>query len=305
MGLPWRIRRPAQRETDRERHMRDIQVLVVDDELGMRELLTTYLREFGITPITASNGVQALDLIESQPVDLVITDLWMPEMDGLELLQRVKAHNSRIPVAVLSGHGTVQDTVRALNLGAYTFLSKPVRIEDIGAAVKKGLRLRDLSVGTNELQNYVRHYSELRIPNYPHLFASVILYVLKDCQWRGFDDDQMLSNLSVVLDEMLMNAYVHGNKEKEDRSVLLRYSFDVDRFQITIEDEGEGFDTKRVIQELTSLERHQLLERGLFLLSILTDEFRYNEQGNAVTFSFLRPLEDSSVVEVSGEDMAE
>jgi DNA-binding NtrC family response regulator len=104
--------------------MRDTQVLVVDDEPAMRELLATYLAEFGITPLTAQNGAQALEIVQSRPVDLIITDLWMPEMDGLELLQRVKTINARIPVAVLSGHGTVQDTVKALNLGAYTFLSK-------------------------------------------------------------------------------------------------------------------------------------------------------------------------------------
>jgi len=270
--------------------MRDTQVLVVDDEPAMRELLATYLAEFGITPLTAQNGTQALELVQTRPVDLIITDLWMPEMDGLELLQRVKTINARIPVAVLSGHGTVQDTVKALNLGAYTFLSKPVRIEDIEGVVKKGLRLRDLSVGSYELQNYIRHYSEIQIPNYQHLFPSVILYILKDCQWRGFDDDQMLSNLSVVLDEMLMNAFRHGNKEREDRTITIRYAFDVDKLQITIEDEGEGFDTQQVIRELTNLERHQLLERGVFLLSILMDDFQYNDKGNAVTLTMMRPM---------------
>jgi CheY-like chemotaxis protein len=270
--------------------MRDTQVLVVDDEPAMRELLSTYLAEFGISALTAPNGVQALEIVQTRPVDLIITDLWMPEMDGLELLQKVKTINARIPVAVLSGHGTVQDTVKALNLGAYTFLSKPVRIEDIESVVRKGLRLRDLSVGSYELQNYIRHYSEIQIPNYQHLFPSVILYILKDCQWRGFDDDQMLSNLSVVLDEMLMNAYKHGNKEREDRSITIRYAFDVDKLQITIEDEGEGFDTEQVIRELTSLERHQLLERGVFLLSILMDDFQYNEKGNAVTMTMMRPM---------------
>jgi anti-sigma regulatory factor (Ser/Thr protein kinase) len=165
-----------------------------------------------------------------------------------------------------------------------------VRIEDIEGVVKKGLRLRDLSVGSYELQNYIRHYSEVQIPNYQHLFPSVILYILKDCQWRGFDDDQMLSNLSVVLDEMLMNAFKHGNKEREDRTITIRYAFDVDKLQITIEDEGEGFDTEQVIRELTNLERHQLLERGVFLLSILMDDFQYNEKGNAVTLTMMRPM---------------
>lgn len=269
----------------------------------MRELLSTYLSEFGITPLTAQNGVQAMEIVQTRPVDLIITDLWMPEMDGLELLQRVKTINTRIPVAVLSGHGTVQDTVKALNLGAYTFLSKPIRIEDIEGVVKKGLRLRDLSVGSYELQNYIRHYSEIQIPNFQHLFPSVILYILKDCQWRGFDDDQMLSNLSVVLDEMLMNAFKHGNQEREDRFITIRYAFDVDKLQITIEDEGEGFDTQQVIRELTNLERHQLLERGVFLLSILMDDFQYNEKGNAVTLTMMRPMkgaEDLVEADLSG-----
>lgn len=273
--------------------MRDTQVLVVDDEPAMRELLATYLHEFGITPLTAQNGAQALEIVQTRPVDLIITDLWMPEMDGLELLQKVKALNSRIPVAVLSGHGTVQDTVKALNLGAYTFLSKPVRLEDIGSVVKKGLRLRDLSVGSYELQNYMRHYSEIVIPNFQHLFPSVILYILKDCQWRGFDDDQMLSNLSVVLDEMLMNAHVHGNKQREDKTITVRYAFDADKLTITIEDQGEGFDTEQVIRELTNLDKHQLLERGVFLLSILMDDFEYNAKGNAVTLTLLRPMKES------------
>ncbi len=271
--------------------MRKTLVLVVDDDSMVRDLLATYLKEFGIEAVSARDGKEALEIVKNQAIDLVLTDLYMPRMDGLELVKRVKEYNPRIPVAVLSGHGTVQDTVKALNLGAFTFLSKPIRISDIESAVQKGLRLRDLSQGAYQIQQHAKHYSEARIPNFPHSFPSIILSILKDCQWRGFDDDQTLSNLSVVLDEMLMNAQLHGNKGREDRFITLRYSFDPDKFQITIEDEGDGFDTQQVISDLTNLERHQLLERGIFLASILVDDFHYNDRGNAVTLTLMRPSE--------------
>jgi DNA-binding NtrC family response regulator len=102
-----------------------IRFLVVDDEESIRRLCTTVAEGMGFTCAEAATGEDALALLEEQPAHIILTDLVMPRMSGLEFLERVKRILPRAEIAVMTGHGSVETAVQAMKLGAYDYISKP------------------------------------------------------------------------------------------------------------------------------------------------------------------------------------
>ena len=102
-----------------------IRFLVVDDEESIRRLCTTVAAGLGFTCMEASHGQAALALLEEQPAHIILTDLVMPQMSGIEFLDRVRKLLPRVEVAVMTGHGSVETAVQAMKLGAYDYIAKP------------------------------------------------------------------------------------------------------------------------------------------------------------------------------------
>ena len=102
-----------------------IRFLVVDDEESIRRLCTAVAEGMGFTCAEAATGEDALALLEEQPAHIILTDLVMPRMSGLEFLERVKRILPRAEIAVMTGHGSVETAVQAMKLGAYDYISKP------------------------------------------------------------------------------------------------------------------------------------------------------------------------------------
>jgi two-component system, NtrC family, nitrogen regulation response regulator NtrX len=121
-------------------------VLIVDDEESIRASLSMIFEYEGYECLLAANGAAALKIAESEDVDLVLLDIKMPQMDGLEVLKRLKALRGSPPVVILSGHGTVKTAVEATKLGAFDFIEKPPESERILLVARNALgqkRLRD------------------------------------------------------------------------------------------------------------------------------------------------------------------
>ncbi|MCF6246831.1 MAG: response regulator [Desulfobacula sp.] len=102
-------------------------ILVIDDEIYIRDSVIGFLEDFGFEVIDAENGRIGLEKFESQKPDLVLCDLRMPEMDGLEVLANVAEKNPKIPIIIVSGAGNISDTVEALRLGAWDYIIKPIQ----------------------------------------------------------------------------------------------------------------------------------------------------------------------------------
>jgi len=270
--------------------MKQINVLVVDDDRDVVNTLAEILTELRLNPMTAENGLEALDVIRTRKIDLMITDLMMPQMNGFELIQNTRRLNVNIPIAVISGHGEVRNVVNALSQGAYNFITKPFTISAIENIVKRGLRLREFSLGTHRLLEGIRNSTEITLPNYPHLLPSAALYIVRECQWRGIEEDTILSNISICVDELLNNALMHGNDLDENRRIFIQMDFDQEKAMISVEDQGEGFDYRKVVSEFTDNADTLPTRRGLFIVHYLMDEVMFNEKGNKVTMvKYLRP----------------
>ncbi len=121
------------------------QVLVADDEPNLRRVLSAQLHRDGYEVIAVEDGQAALDALEAHHVDVVITDLRMPRVDGMELLKQVTRTHPDVPVIMITAHGTVDTAVEALKLGAFDYITKPFEQSEFRNVVAKASRTRELS----------------------------------------------------------------------------------------------------------------------------------------------------------------
>ncbi|MBI5504893.1 MAG: UDP-3-O-[3-hydroxymyristoyl] N-acetylglucosamine deacetylase [Deltaproteobacteria bacterium] len=115
-------------------------ILIVDDDAGVRETVGAVLGDEGFGVAFASDGPEAIAAATREKPDLVLLDVWLPGMDGIQVLERLRAEHPRLPVVVISGHGNIDTAVRATKLGAVDFIEKPFTIDGLLAAVARALR---------------------------------------------------------------------------------------------------------------------------------------------------------------------
>ncbi|MBU0985934.1 MAG: sigma-54 dependent transcriptional regulator [Proteobacteria bacterium] len=119
-------------------------ILIVDDEPSILKSLSGLLSDEGFEVQTASNGYEALKVIDTGSPDLVLLDIWMPGIDGIETLKEIKKNNPYIQVIIISGHGTIETAVKATKLGAFDLIEKPLSIEKVIVAINNALNFRRL-----------------------------------------------------------------------------------------------------------------------------------------------------------------
>ena len=131
-------------------------ILVVDDEESMCQYLSILLEKEGYTVTTANSGPEALRLMEAQPFAVVLTDIQMPRMDGIQLLKGIKGIDSQTPVIIMTAYASEQSAIDAVNLGAFSYLQKHCKNEDIKMAVRNALALRQAKTENLELKKELR-----------------------------------------------------------------------------------------------------------------------------------------------------
>lgn len=121
------------------------QVLIVDDEPNLRKILSAQLSRDGYDVLTAEDGEQGLQILREHHIDLVVTDLKMPKVDGMALLREALREDPELPIVMITAHGTVDTAVEALKLGAFDYLTKPFDKDEVRQIVAKALKSRQLA----------------------------------------------------------------------------------------------------------------------------------------------------------------
>jgi DNA-binding NtrC family response regulator len=177
-------------------------ILVVDDEVGIRELLSEILSDEGHAVLTAENAAAARRLRQAEPPDLVLLDIWMPDTDGVTLLKEWSSAGSlTMPVIMMSGHATIDTAVEATRFGALDFLEKPIALARLLNAVKSGLergRLMRTLRSAGALASPVPPPARLPEPLHEHL--------ADEARVRGGPAAPPASNAGVSLDQPLREA---------------------------------------------------------------------------------------------------
>ncbi len=221
-----------------ENNTRQIHILVVDDESSIRELLEEYLSLEGYRVDTAKDGVDAYEYLKKYYYDIVLTDLEMPGMNGIELLEKANREGMNHRFIVLTGFGTVETAITALKLGAVDYILKPFKLEELGFIISKAVQRRRLEEENIQLKEAVSLYqiSEAMILN--NDVRTVIELILEK-----------------ALNELDADAVVISLKETISSPMITRMSKST--MEITMDDIEYTFDKEKIFR---------LLEKDRYLL---------------------------------------
>ena len=192
-------------------------ILLVDDEPKMREVVGEALEEFGYRALTAASGAAALELLEREDVDLVLTDLRMPGMSGRELLAAVKRARPNLPVVLITAYSTVKDAVQAIKEGAFDYIGKPFEIEELAATIGNALRLYDVLRDNQRLREELeeRHSFE-NLVGTSAAMRKVIAAIGEVCESKA---NVLVTGESGTGKEMVARA-IHFNSPRRERAFV-------------------------------------------------------------------------------------
>jgi len=125
--------------------MEQINVLVVDDEQDVLQTLESMLNELKFTTLTANSGDKAMEIIEKNKIDVVLSDIYMPETDGFELLKNIRVFDKEIVFLMITGKPTIETAVQSIREGAYDYITKPFDMEDLRIKINRCIEKKKLS----------------------------------------------------------------------------------------------------------------------------------------------------------------
>ncbi|MBU6376297.1 MAG: response regulator, partial [Bdellovibrionales bacterium] len=136
-------------------------ILIIDDEAAIRQSLAGALSDEGYEVQLAESGREGLGRIRASRPDLVLLDIWMPEIDGIETLKLIKSEFSDLPVIMMSGHGTIETAVKATKLGAFDFIEKPLSLDRLLVVLQNAFVLHELVRENRALRRQVNQHKAL------------------------------------------------------------------------------------------------------------------------------------------------
>ncbi|MFO1094732.1 MAG: ATP-binding protein [Planctomycetaceae bacterium] len=290
------------------------QILVVDDSATDRRLAGGLLeRHAGWTVVYASDGREALDRITVCAPELILTDLQMPELNGLELVEAVQREFPLIPLVLMTAQGSERIAVDALERGAASYVPKRELAQDLVSVIERVLVLSEERQTKRTLMTRMRHLeARFVLSNESLLLTSAVAYLQGMVRDMGLLSEAERLRVGVALEEALLNAAYHGNLEvsselrerdhalfydlARERTGILPYSLrnitldvqlSADRIRYIIHDEGPGFDPRSLPDPTDPANIDRPCGRGLLLMRTFMDEVEYNAKGNVVTMTKL------------------
>jgi CheY-like chemotaxis protein len=283
--------------------------LVVDDSEMDRLLAGRLLQEAGDIQVEyAEDGQAALERIATSEPDVVVADLLMPRMDGLELVTHLHMKHPRVPVILMTAHGSETVAAQALERGAASYVPKSQLADRLVETVRDILALSRADRTYERLiECSTRSQFEFRLYNDPGLIDPLVDLVQQMVSSMGVCQPPEQLQVGVAVEQALLNAMLHGNLELtaaevrlprpqrevvvrerqgrapyRDRRVFVHISITPQEAKFVIRDDGPGFDVKSVISGGTLDQESQ---RGLVLMRAFMDDVRFNDRGNEVVMT--------------------
>jgi len=285
-------------------------ILVVDDsEMDCRIAGGLLEKEHDCQVVYATDGATALKSVDENLPDLVVTDMVMPNIDGLQLVEAMKRDFPLIPVIIMTAVGSEEHAVQALKRGAASYVPKRRLAQDLLETVRLVLNAADDDRNVSRLLIHRTQQVDFKftLENELPLLAAAVTYMQQTMRAMGLFDEGERLRVGVALEEVLLNAMFHGNLElsstlrendkptyhqtartlaKEppfcDRRIFFGASLTPAGAQFTIRDEGLGFDPKELPDPTDPANLNRVCGRGLLLMHTFMDEVAFNETGNEV-----------------------
>jgi|GEM_PF-389048 len=263
-------------------------ILVIDDEIEICELLQVALEMSGHKVTACQCARDGMKHLEKQEYDFVIIDMIMPEISGLEMIRIINDRYPRTLTILTTGLQTQDVIIEALRQGAYNFVNKPFSLEEIGNIINIGNRARSCHTQAKAIQPYLTQQLHFVLPSRKSLMEEVAGTIAGLANLLGFPEKLVAMNIPLTVDELFLNAVIHGNKEDESKTVSIKVDLDDEKITITITDQGAGFHWERVLDRSTPADLENEGGRGIFLVKHYVDDIRYNKAGNEVSVTIRR-----------------
>ena len=283
-------------------------MLVVDDQEALRTLLARLLEREGFDAVSAEDGEQAIARYRAESPLVVVSDIMMPKMDGLSLLNEIRRIDRNATVILMTGQGNEDILLKALRGGATNFFKKPFNVRELIDEIRKVVEFR-LEAARSSLFSplLVEETKMFVMPRADSPFFPVINQIT--LQLPCILPPEEILNLKIGIEEVITNAVEHGNlgitfeakskaiaegrlveliaekgreSDEAGRKIRIISRLTAEMFEISIRDDGRGFDWRN----LPAVEPENLLAfngRGIFLTKIYFDEVLFNDTGNEVT----------------------
>jgi CheY-like chemotaxis protein/anti-sigma regulatory factor (Ser/Thr protein kinase) len=286
-------------------------VLVVDDSPLDGFLAGSLLEEQAdLEAVYAQDGKKALAAIRAEVPDLVLTDMQMPEMNGLELVEAVRRSYPFVPIILMTAHGSEELAAKALRAGAASYVPKKNLAHDLVENVERVLALSRASRNHHMVWDCLAHKeSQFVLSNHPAYITPLIGHLQDQMAQLKICDKAGLLRVGNALHEVLVNAIEHGNLELSstlretsdrtaylklteerrqldpycDRRVFVSAKFTHAEAKYIVRDEGPGFDPSTLPDPLDPAQLEKTTGRGLLLIRTFMDEVSFNATGNEIT----------------------
>ena len=287
-------------------------IIIAEDSATQAQAIQIMLQARGFQVEIYPDGAQALRAVEYNPPDLVLTDLDMPHMDGLELVEAIKSSRPQVPVVLMTAFGSEEIAMKALARGAASYVPKRVLNQDLLETVDGVLSVGQPERDLRRLSQFMARYEvDFTIENDPLLVPAVVAHIQRALASVNFADENELLRVGVALEQAIHNAMLHGNLELSsqtlnssyqlddggrgyqelldgrraehpyrDRKVRISLAISPQDAVCSVQDEGPGFSPPLLTVGAASGEG---TNRGLKLMASFVDEVRFNPQGNQVT----------------------
>jgi CheY-like chemotaxis protein/anti-sigma regulatory factor (Ser/Thr protein kinase) len=291
-------------------------VLIVDDSNMDRHLAGAIVQKMvNWRPSFATNGVEALEAMASSRPDVVLTDMLMPEMDGLQLVQAIRSRYPLIPVILMTAHGSEDVAIQALQKGAASYVPKKSLPRDLAETLEQVLAASKTRMQEQRLLSRLEMYeAKFTLDNDTSLIPALVGHIEEDINRLKLCEPGSLVLLGVALHEALTNAMLHGNLELESalreenekeyyrlsierrnmepyniRRVFITSRYTREELTFVVRDEGNGFDPSTLPDPTDPTNLGKVSGRGLLLIHTFMDRVSHNERGNEITMSKRRP----------------
>jgi CheY-like chemotaxis protein len=291
-------------------------VLIVDDSPVDRRLAGRLVEKLGDVELyNAEDGRQAVDEVEAHLPDLVITDLQMPELDGLQLVELLREKYPLIPVVLMTAAGSEEIAVKALQLGAASYVPKPALAADLADVAQRVLEMSKTQRSQVRLLTRVKQATtEYELENDRELVLSLSSYLQQQFAAMKICDEKDALRVGIALEEALLNAYYHGNLEcssklreqncqeyvdlaerrcrespYKDRRLYVKSQLTPTEARWTIRDEGPGFDPSTLPDPTDPEYLERPHGRGLMLMRTFMSDVSFNDTGNEVQMVKRKP----------------
>lgn len=284
-------------------------LLVVDDDRTDRTAVRRLLADLDLEIVEVGNAEEALECIEQRPPDIVLTDLRMPGMTGLELVEHLTAEEPGLPVVLMTSMGNERVAMQALNAGAASYVPKSDLDGMLENTLRDLLELVEARRGRKRVLSFLRESrTDFVLPTDIHVIPPFSGFVTAELELFGFGSEAARNRVGMAVAEALSNAMVHGNLELDselrdedreefdrqlrtrsghspyaERKVRCRARLSKEMVEFRITDEGPGFDFSRLPDPTEPENLLAARGRGVFLLRTFMDEVEYTPPGNEVT----------------------